>query len=745
MNWLQSLDTALFRFGNQTVSNPVFDWLMPVVSGTAVFFPALIVLAAWLLWKGGARGRLCVVFLVLALALGDAFVCNMLKKTLARPRPCLGLEGVVLRIGCTETGSMPSSHAANWFGAAMVALIYYRRSAWFMLPMAGLVACSRVYNGVHYPSDILAGALLGAGYAAAFVWSMDALWRRAGARWFPIWQRRLPSLLQPGLRGPAGPAAPGEAAEAGRQWVRLGYLLLGVLLAARLGYLATGRIELSKDEAYQWLWSKHLALSYYSKPPMIAWLHWAGTHIWGDRELGSRFFSPVLGTVLGALLLRFMAAAGSPRAGFWLLAALTATPLIAVGTILITVDPPLVLFWCAAMIAGWRAVQTEGRARDWLWVGLWTGLGFLSKYTALLQLACWGLVFAALPRARGHLRRPGPWLALGVTALCSLPVVVWNSQNGWVTAAHVAENAKLNEPWKFTLRYMGEFTAVELALLNPVFIVAALWAAGAFWKRSARRPLLAYLTCMGAPVLLGHWLYTLHSRVLPNWIAVSAPPMLCVMALYWEERWEAGSRAVKRWLTAGLAVGLPLVLLAHHTDWIQKLAGNALPPQADVLRRVRAWRDTAAVVEEARQRFIRETGKPVFLIGEHYGMAGELAFYLPEARESVQGRPLVFCRRAQAPDNQFYFWPGYRESRAKGENALYVREVDLPALEPGWIGRWLAGRSEPPGGPVRGLAGEPEPELLADFESVTSLGVLMGRYKGRDYRPVQVFACRGLR
>ena len=63
--------------------------------------------------------------------------------------------------------SMPSSHAANWFAATMIAFLFYRRSLWFMLPMALAVSFSRVYNGVHYPSDVLAGAILGAGYAAA--------------------------------------------------------------------------------------------------------------------------------------------------------------------------------------------------------------------------------------------------------------------------------------------------------------------------------------------------------------------------------------------------------------------------------------------------------------------------------------------------------------------------------------------------------------------------------------------------
>ena len=71
-------------------------------------------------------------------------------------------------------------------------------------------------------------------------------------------------------------------------------------------YIGSGKIELSEDEAYQWLWSKHPALSYYSKPPLIAYTQFLGTHLWGDTEFGVRFFSPVIAAVLSLLVLRFL-------------------------------------------------------------------------------------------------------------------------------------------------------------------------------------------------------------------------------------------------------------------------------------------------------------------------------------------------------------------------------------------------------------------------------------------------------
>jgi len=71
---------------------------------------------------------------------------------------------------------------------------------------------------------------------------------------------------------------------------------------------------------------------------------------------------------------------------------------------------------------------------------------------------------------------------------------------------------------------------------------------------------------MGAPVFLGHWLYTLHSRVLPNWIAPAVLPMACLMVVYWEQRWAVGTRAIGPWLFAGLCAGYITVIFALDSD-----------------------------------------------------------------------------------------------------------------------------------------------------------------------------------
>ncbi|MFN7138534.1 MAG: glycosyltransferase family 39 protein [Limisphaerales bacterium] len=565
LNWLQSLDHTLFRFINGSLSNPVFDRVMPFFSENPIFYPALLVIALLLIFKGGNRGRICAALLLLVVAIGDGLICKSLKEAFDRARPFAVIPETNLLLGKGGSGSMPSSHAANWFSGLAVAWIFYRRSWLFMLPLAVIVSISRVYNGVHFPGDVLVGGLLGIGYAFAIVYGLNWLWNAVGPRWFLAWWTRFPSFTNP-PEGSAKVTNRADPTSPDRYWLRLGYIVILTLLAVRIGYLAAAKIQLSEDEAYQWLWSKHLALSYFSKPPIIAYLQFLGTSIFGDTELGVRFFSPVISALMALLILRFLTAEVNGRAGFIGVLVVTTAPLLAVGSTLMTIDPPLVLFWTAAMFAGWRAITVlqespsdpSARARStrlWALAGFLLGLSFLSKYAALFQIVCWGLFFVLWPPARVHLRRPGPYIALLLFALCTLPVIVWNAQNDWITAHHVADNAGRTDPWRPTLRYFNDFVFTQAALLNPIFFAGAMWAMFAFWKTERRNPLFLFCFSMGAPVFLGYAMFTAYKRVFPNWPAASIVPLFLLMILYWNKRWESGTRWLKPLLISAVAVG----------------------------------------------------------------------------------------------------------------------------------------------------------------------------------------------
>src|SRR6478672_2776432 len=158
---------------------------------------------------------------------------------------------------------------------------------------------------------------------------------------------------------------------------------LAILALVALRLVAAAWTPLTFDEAYYWMWSKHLAGGYYDHPPMVAFVIRAGTMIAGDRELGVRLVSILLGLPMSYAVYRTAQILfGSVRTAVTAALLLNVTLMAAVGTLIVTPDAPLlvassfVLFFCA------KVLQT-GRGAWWLAVGAAVGAALLSKYTAL--------------------------------------------------------------------------------------------------------------------------------------------------------------------------------------------------------------------------------------------------------------------------------------------------------------------------------------------------------------------------
>ena len=465
-----------------------------------------------------------------------------------------------------------------------------------------------------------------------------------------------------------------------------------------------------------------------------------GTGLWGDTVFGVRFLSPIIAALISIVVFRFIDRQAGSRAGLAAVLIVSSTPLMAVGATLMTIDPLSVLFWCLGMFAGWKAVQPDGKTSQWLQVGLWSGLGLLSKYTNLLQLAAWVLIFLAWKPSRIHLRRPGPWLALAMVVLSSLPIVVWNAQNGWITAHHVASDGHLGEPFRFTLRFFGEFIGAEFGLLNPVFFVGMIFAAMAGFRLFKEQPLWRYLFLMGAPVFGLYLALSFHSRILLNWIAPGVVPWFCLMILFWNHRWPQVRHWARPMFLGGAAFGLVLVFLLHDTNVISKIAGQPLPLRIDPLRRVRGWSDMAEAVGVEWRRLHAEDPR-AFVIGDHYGITSQVAFYLPEAKNDPKNNPVAFYMATGTPDNQFAFWPSYLDR--KGASAIFVHQ--LPDHQPAsdWFFDWIAGNHLEY---IQAENTRPVPEVvLGQFTEVKRIGVREIEYRGNIIRRMELFECRGLK
>jgi undecaprenyl-diphosphatase len=177
---LEALDAALFRAVNSDLHNRFFDWLMPILSDDHRAKPLFLATFLLLLVFGKRRGRWAALLVIPLIAISDQVSSNWLKDAFDRSRPCITLPDVrLVGTGCSDRGSMPSSHAANMAAAALHFAFFYRRLWAPLAAIAFLVGLSRVYVGVHYPADVLVGFAVGAAAALA----VQALYRWLSPRW----------------------------------------------------------------------------------------------------------------------------------------------------------------------------------------------------------------------------------------------------------------------------------------------------------------------------------------------------------------------------------------------------------------------------------------------------------------------------------------------------------------------------------------------------------------------------------
>lgn len=158
---LYSIDLSLFYFLNVTISNPLFDKFFPFITNVKHWYIAYIILWSILLIKGGKRGKIASFMIIFLIIASDQLSSSFLKNLFERIRPCNVLEDINILVHCSKSFSFPSSHAVNNFAVAFFFYKLFPKLKWTLFIIAALVAISRPYVGVHYPFDILAGALIG--------------------------------------------------------------------------------------------------------------------------------------------------------------------------------------------------------------------------------------------------------------------------------------------------------------------------------------------------------------------------------------------------------------------------------------------------------------------------------------------------------------------------------------------------------------------------------------------------------
>jgi len=166
---LEQWDQWLFIKLNSGLINPVFDNIMPFLRNGANWAPLYLFLGVFVLVNFKNKGGWWILLFIATVALTDMTGTYLFKHNFERLRPCSDPDFYfhvrLLVKKCAGGYSFTSNHAANHFGMATFFFITFRpvlqKWAWISFLWAGSIAYAQVYVGIHYPLDVLAGALLG--------------------------------------------------------------------------------------------------------------------------------------------------------------------------------------------------------------------------------------------------------------------------------------------------------------------------------------------------------------------------------------------------------------------------------------------------------------------------------------------------------------------------------------------------------------------------------------------------------
>lgn len=496
-----------------------------------------------------------------------------------------------------------------------------------------------------------------------------------------------------------------------RKYVILFWSLLGFIFIAKLLYVGLGPLDLAPDEAHYWDWSRHLDLSYYSKGPFIAYNIFLGIKLgklFGIIPPNPSFWvrvpavinSTLLGIIAWVLANRIWK---DRRSAFYTILALTAIPIYAVGSIIMTVDNPLMLFWALYVYLVFLALD-KGEKRYWYLSGIALGLGFLSKYTMIILIPSVLFYLLTTQQHRFWLKKKEFYFSILISLLFFMPVLFWNIKHNWIGIRHLigqaglaqllhsgAGQAKGFEKEPFFSMQIFEFMGIQFGVISPIIFVLIIWGFIKAWKlRKDYR--YNFLFWIGVPLGAFYLLLSLHEYCQANW---PAPLYFSGSILI------GGLFCGKRILKVGIILGILMWLLVFGIDLIPNV-----PSRLDPTIRLRGWKKLGLEVGKIRDRFIK-TG-PLFIFSNTYQITGELAFYVP-------GHPTTYCVNTGRRMNQYDLWEGF--GRLIGYNAIYVKHRDQ----------------------------EIEPDIVKAFKSWEKLPLIDIKRKNELTHQYSVFLCRGFK
>lgn len=463
-------------------------------------------------------------------------------------------------------------------------------------------------------------------------------------------------------------------------------IFVGALTLWRL-YLSA-ELQLHPDEAYYWLWSRHLDVAYFDHSPLVAYFIWFTTLL-SKSELWVRLSGTIVTLIASFLTWKLsMQLFGSIRVAAGSVMLFNVYPMTMLGLIIITPDIPVFLFWSISVFIFWQIMQSK---KTWLWYLLGVSFGFalLSKYTAILLLPSL-FIYLVLTEDRRWLKTIHPYLAALTGLLCFLPVVYWNSRHEWISFVFQFGHGLGGQDYSFGR--LVDYMAGQLLLVGPIIWLLGMYAAFACLFRKNKALLFLVLTAL--PVILFFGFSSLKKLAGPNWPAFAYFTFSILVTKYFLDSASKIRRSL--WYAAFIAsLFISAIVTLHARFSVIPLASFSQElAVTDTTNAFYGWRELGAELNKYPDM--------KFALAPSHQLAAELAYYTDEK---------IFVQTDEKATrlSQFNLWPW--PSEFKGKNGFYVWD------EGGTVG--------------------PYGEYFAATTGIKTLGIYRGGVPVRTYHIVQ--------
>jgi len=386
----------------------------------------------------------------------------------------------------------------------------------------------------------------------------------------------------------------------------IGWLLIISVIVR--GFLAAF-IEFGNDEVYYWTYAMYPDWSHFDHPAMVGWMMQIfSLNLLFDSEFALRLSSVIFMTVDTFIIYKLGCLIKGKLTGLYAALLYTASFYAFVITgIFIMPDTPMMLFMLLSFycfLSSFRAPEEKGGAM--LLGGLFAGLAILSKYSAAFIWVGVGLY--VLMYDRKQLKNKYLYLAALITAVCALPILIWNLQNDFISFTFHGDRVSLfgiPKPGVFLGEILG-----ELGYNNPInyvlIIIAlvAMWKGNKYMEETSRRLLLT----VALPFIGVFWFFALTRPILPHWSAPAFSMLLLFPAAYLAEKQSFKPiKAALILMVAVLVLGVVEIktgIVPLNFDEKSKTTVNY--GDSDITKSIYGWRSIKDDFQEIRQQSIDE-------------------------------------------------------------------------------------------------------------------------------------------